>query len=146
MLHWGSVDQPLDFTTKDDVAAYVAAVAMDAQTPRVLRIAGDTRSARELAAILTEVTGERYRTLRVGGIGMLSAMIRVCKVVAPGHDVVFPPWQGMQYLRDMFTADARLTPLDNVRYPALRWTSVRALFASRAQESETASTGSRPRG
>ena len=44
---------------------------MDAGTPRVLRIAGDTRSVRELAAILTEVTGEQYRTLRVGGIGLL---------------------------------------------------------------------------
>ena len=25
VLHWGSADQPLDFTTKDDVAAYTAA-------------------------------------------------------------------------------------------------------------------------
>ncbi len=57
VLHWGNVDQPLDFTLKDDVADYVASVAMDGTTPRVLRIAVDTRSARELAAILTEVTG-----------------------------------------------------------------------------------------
>lgn len=67
--HWGSVDQPLDFTMKDDVAYYVASVDMDTGTPRVLSIASDTRSARELAGILTEVTGERYRTLPVGGSG-----------------------------------------------------------------------------
>ena len=45
VLHWGSVDQPLDFTMKDDVASYVAAVAMDGKTPRVLGIAGDTQCA-----------------------------------------------------------------------------------------------------
>ena len=114
---------------KDDVASYVAAVAMDATTPRVLRIAGDTRSAQELAGILAEITGERYRTLRVGGIGFLDTMIHFTKVVAPQPNSVCPPWQGMQYLRDMFTGDARLTPLDNERYPALQWTTVRALFA-----------------
>ena len=54
------------------------------------------RSARELAAILTEVTGERYRTLRVGGIGLLDTMIRLARVVAPQPNSVYPPWQGMQ--------------------------------------------------
>ena len=45
VLYWGSADQPLDFTTKDDVAAYTAAAALDDTTPRILRIAG-TASAR----------------------------------------------------------------------------------------------------
>jgi len=41
VLHWGRADQLLDFTTKDDVAAYTAAAALDATAPRILRIAGD---------------------------------------------------------------------------------------------------------
>jgi hypothetical protein len=74
----------LDFTTKDDVAAYVAAAAMDEATPpRFLRIAGDSVSAGEIAATMTAVTGDQYRTLWVGTIGMLGAMIRIVKIVSP---------------------------------------------------------------
>ena len=96
VLYWDDADQPLDFTTKHDVAAYTAAAARDDSTPRVLRVAGDTVSARELAALMTDVTGARYRTLRVGGLGALGAMIRVAKLVAPQPRAAFPPWQGMQ--------------------------------------------------
>ncbi|CAM3360665.1 hypothetical protein DESA109040_09430 [Deinococcus saxicola] len=55
VLYWHDADQPLDFTTKDDVAAYVAAAALDGTTPRFLKIAGDSLSARALAATMTEV-------------------------------------------------------------------------------------------
>ena len=49
VLYWHDADQPLDFTTKDNTAAYVAAGAMDPTTPRILRIAGDTVTARDNA-------------------------------------------------------------------------------------------------
>ena len=133
VLYWGSADQPLDFTTKDDVAAYTAAAALDDATPRILRIAGDTLSARELAAVLSDVAGERFRTLRAGGLGTLGVMIRVAKLVAPQPGAPFPPWQGMQYLRDMFGGHAKLHPLDTARYPELRWTSVRELLVARRE-------------
>jgi nucleoside-diphosphate-sugar epimerase len=126
VLHWGDANQLLDFTTKDDVAAFVAAAAIDPNTPRILRIAGDTLSARDIAARMTETTGERYRTLRVGGIGSLGVLIGLTKLVAPQPRVAFPPWQGMQYMRDMFSGRGKLNPLDNDRYPALRWTSALA--------------------
>ena len=69
VLFWEDQDQLLDFTTKDDVAAFTAAAALDPTTPRVLRISGDTLSARDLAGTLTRTTGDRYRTLRVGSVG-----------------------------------------------------------------------------
>ena len=133
VLYWHDAHQPLDFTTKDDVAAYAAAAALDATTPRILRIAGDSVSARDLAAVMGEVTSKRFRTLRVGGLGSLGLLIRLAKLVAPQPRAVFPPWQGMQYLRDMFSGRGQLHPLDNGRYPDLRWTSVKARL-----------TGSRP--
>ena len=123
VLQWGDADQLLDFTTKDNVAAYVAAAALDADTPRILRIAGDTLSARDIANRMSEATGERYRTLRVGGIGSLGLLIKLAKLIAPQPGAAFPPWQGMQYMRDMFSGRGKLSPLDNDRYPALRWTS-----------------------
>lgn len=77
VLYWHDADQLLDFTTKDDVAAYVAAVALDDTTPRMLRIAGDQISVRDIAAVMSDVEGRRYRTLWVGSIGLLGAMIRI---------------------------------------------------------------------
>lgn len=125
VLFWGSADQPLDFTTKDDVAAFTARAALDDTTPRVLRVAGDTVSARQIAGLMGEVTGRPWRTLRVGGIGALNLMIRVARRVAPQEREVFPPWQGMQYMRDMFSGAGQLAPLDNDLYPDLRFTSAR---------------------
>ena len=131
VLHWGDADQPLDFTTKDDVAAYVAAVALDIDTPRILRIAGSTLSPRELAATMTDVTKRQFKTLRLGGIGVLDVMVAAAKPFGP-HDAVFPPFQGMQYMRDMMSGRGRLAPLEIDRYPELEWTSVSDLFARRS--------------
>lgn len=34
-------------------------------------------------------------------------------------------WQGMQHMRHMFNGRAKLEPLDNDRYPTIRWTTTR---------------------
>ena len=130
VLYWGSADQPLDFTTKDDVAAYAAAAALDAATPRILRIAGDTVTVRDIARVMGEVTRQRYRPLWAGSLGSLGLLIRLAKLLAPQPGAAFPPWQGMQYMRDMFSGRGKLYPLDNDRYPDLRWTSVRELLTA----------------
>lgn len=131
VLYWHDADQLLDFTTKDDVAAYVAAAAMDETTPRILRIAGDSVSARDIADTMTAAAGKRYRPLWAGSIGMLGVMIRIAKILAPQPGAAFPPWQGMQYMRDQFSGSGKLDPLDNERYPDLTWTSVRKLMTAR---------------
>jgi hypothetical protein len=125
VLFWHDADQPLDFTTKDDVAAYTAMAALDPETPRILRIAGATATAREIASTLTEISNSTYRPLWVGSLGMLGLMIGAAKKFSPGSDDVFPPWQGMQYMRDQFGGNARLMPLDNARYSGLTWTSLK---------------------
>ncbi|MBX9651153.1 MAG: NmrA family NAD(P)-binding protein [Xanthobacteraceae bacterium] len=131
VLYWRSAGQALDFTTKDDTAAYAAAAALDEDAPRILRIAGDTVSVNDIAMIMTEVTGRRYRPLYAGGLGLLGVMIGVAKLVAPGRGTAFPPWQGMQYMRDQFSGEAKLISLDNDRYPHVRWTSVRRTMLAR---------------
>ena len=125
VLYWRDADQELDFTTKDDVASYTAAAAIDETTPRILRIAGDSVSVHDIAAAMSDVTGDRYRPLWAGGLGALGVMIRIARVVAPQPRAVFPPWQGMQYMRDQFSGRAKLASLDNDRYPGLTWTPVR---------------------
>ncbi len=131
VLFWGDPDQPLDFTTKDDTAAYTAAAALDPSTPRILRIAGDTLNARQLAEALSQVTRQRYRILRAGSVGSLGIMITAAQLVAPQRQSVFPAWQGMQYLRDMSSGHAKLQQLDDDRYAGLRWTRVRDQLEAR---------------
>ena len=130
ILYWGDADQALDFTTKDDVADYAADVALDPAAPRFSRIAGDVVSARDLAAIMTRLSGHRYRLFRAGGIGRLSAVIAVARALSPKSDAPFPAWQGMQYMRDMSSGWGKLSPLDNARYGKADWTNAAAVLAA----------------
>jgi nucleoside-diphosphate-sugar epimerase len=139
VLFWGSADHPLDLTSKDDVAAFTAAAALDPSTPRILRIAGDTVSVRDIARMLTDLTGEPYRPLGATGPRLLEVMVRAAKLVAPRGEAVQPPWQGMQYIRDMFGTRNRAASLDNDRYPEIRWTPVRRQLASGSLRTRSAS-------
>jgi uncharacterized protein YbjT (DUF2867 family) len=131
VLYWHDADQKLDFTTKDDTAAFTAAAALDPAAPRILRIAGDSLSAREIAAAMSRLESRVYLPQWVGNIAMLSTMIAVSKRIAPGKREAFPPWQGMQYMRDQFSGDAKLEKLDNGRYPELTWTAFEAMMVAR---------------
>ena len=134
VVYWRDADQPMDFTTIEDTAAFTAAAALDAATPRFLRIAGGVANARELAAIAGEVNGERFRLLRAGELTRLEKIIRFTQRVAPGTDDVYPPWQGMQYMHNMYDGRAKLEPLDNDRYGGLRWTGVREVLRGREEK------------
>jgi nucleoside-diphosphate-sugar epimerase len=129
VLYWGNSDQRMDFTTIDDTATFTASAALDPSAPRILRIAGDQLSARELARVASEVTGKKFRLFRAGGLGMLGALIKVARMVAPAEKEIFPAWQGMQYMRNMFDGRAKLEPLDNDRYPGMRWATTRDVLS-----------------
>ena len=124
VIYWGNADQQLDFTTKGDVATYVAAAALDPDTPRILRIAGDTVTARQIAELMSHIDKKPYRVLRAGSIASMGVLIAIAKVAAPQPGAPFPPWQGMQYMRDMMSGDGKLIHLDTDRYPDLEWTTV----------------------
>ncbi|KAK0284723.1 hypothetical protein LTR35_005637 [Friedmanniomyces endolithicus] len=124
--YFGSADQKLDFTTVPEVAAYTAAVAADPRpTPTILRIAGDSFSATDLAAVATRLRGQRYKTMWIGSLGFLRGLISILKFLIRGvEDKLLPAWQGMQYLENMVSGEGTLDPLDNDRYPDLTWTTV----------------------
>ncbi len=130
VLHWGSADQLMDFTTTEDTAAFTASAALDSDTPRFLRIAGDQISARGMSTVASELTGESFRLLRPGSLGAFNVIIRIMRRLMPAKDELYPPWQGMQYLRDMLSGNAKLQPLDNNRYPQQKWTTVRDVLAA----------------
>ena len=130
VLYYGSADQLLDFTTTANTAEFTAAAALDPTTPRYLRVAGEVATVRGLQAAATAATGQPFKLLRVGPLGILGGLIKVTKALMPTSDDVFPPWQGMQYLHNMFTGLPKLAPLDNARYPDIQWTSVREVLAT----------------
>lgn len=130
VLYWGNANQLMDFTTVGDTAAYTAAAALDQGTPRFLRIAGDQISARGLATVASEITGEQFKLFRPGGLGAFNVIIKVLRTFMPAKDNLYPPWQGMQYLRDMLSGEAKLEPLDNQRYSHIRWTTVKESLAN----------------
>jgi nucleoside-diphosphate-sugar epimerase len=131
VVYWENADQLLDFTTIDDTARFTAAAALDASTPRFLRIAGDQISTRGLAQVAGEVTRTPFKLLRAGGLKRYARLIAFTRAVFPRKDAIYPPWQGMQYLHNMFSGLAKLAPLDNDRYPGMRWTTVRDVLSAR---------------
>ena len=143
VLCWGNADQRMDFTTMEDTAAFTASAALDSSTPRFLRIAGDELSARELAVVASEVTGKKFRLLRPGGLGTLGALIKVARAFASGEKELYPAWQGMQYMRNMFDGRAMLAPLDNDRYPAIHWATARDVLSACSRSGQKAGKRSR---
>ncbi|RDE05826.1 NmrA family NAD(P)-binding protein [Sphingomonas aracearum] len=132
VLYWGSADQPFALTTRDDTAAFTAAAALDEQAPRDLHIAGTEATARSIAALMRELSGRRYRPLRAGSVNGLERLSRLVRRVAPQKQAVFPAWQGMQYMRDMFDGRAPSAPIDNDRYPDMSWTDLREVLRAGA--------------
>jgi nucleoside-diphosphate-sugar epimerase len=129
VIYWGSADQPLDFTTIDNTADFTAAAALDPHTPRFLRIAGEVLTIRGLKDVASKAMAHEFRLLRVGGLRVLAFMINFTRRFFPQKEEVFPAWQGMQYMHNMLSGLPKLEPLDNDRYPDIKWKSVEQVLA-----------------
>jgi nucleoside-diphosphate-sugar epimerase len=134
ILHWGNADYRMDFTTIDDTAEFTANVALDLSTPRFLRIAGDQITARELATTMSDITGNKFRLFRPGGLGLLGIITNIAKTIAPGKKELYPAWQGMQYMRDMLDERGEIDVYDNSRYPNMKWTSVKEMLSKHLEK------------
>jgi nucleoside-diphosphate-sugar epimerase len=129
--HWSTADQPMQFTTMDDTAAFTAAAAMDADAPRSLHVAGDIVTASELAAIGERVTGEPFTTVSLGTVDALKAEIAKRRAADPTPaESPFPVWVQLQYALSMVNGLAVLGPLDNDRYPDVRVTRIADLLST----------------
>ena len=125
ILYWGNKDYKLAFTTMDNTAEFTANVALDSNTPRYLRIAGDLISPREVKVIVSQVTGQKFRLFRPGGKRLLAILIKIARKLAPGEKELYPAWQGMQYMHNMIDERSKIAKLDTNRYPEIQWTTVK---------------------
>jgi nucleoside-diphosphate-sugar epimerase len=130
ILCWGNPDQILEFTTTDNVAEYTAAVAVDENTPRYLRIAGDKLSCNDFVKLLTELTIKKYKIFRPGGINLLNFLIKMTRFFSPSEKELYPAWQGMQYMRDIMEGRIIFQKYDNDRYSYIKWTTVKEFLVN----------------
>lgn len=130
ILYWGNADHPMGFTTVADTAKYTAKAALDPNTPRYLRIAGDQLSPRAMQGLMQEISGQAFSLFRAGGAGLLSTIIKIARVIAPGKTELYPAWQGMQYMRNMIDERSNLEIPDQHRYPDMQWTRVKDLLTA----------------
>jgi nucleoside-diphosphate-sugar epimerase len=129
VTYWDDPDIKLEFTKLDDIAAFTALASLDASTPRTLRIVGERISARELASLAQEISGDRFELINGGTIAELSETISQRQAAAPPEDTqLYPDWQRLMYMRSYFTGSAEVGPLDNQRYPDLHWSTARELL------------------
>ena len=128
-------DWRVDYTTMDDTAAYTAAAALDAATPRYLRIASFQLSPRELAAAAGAAAGAPYELADLGSRAGLAAYNQKERAAHPeGEQEIYPRWQQSQYLHSMFSVQN--TALDNARYPDVQWTSAQEVLSAPANKGE----------
>lgn len=126
----GDPSQKFDFTSLDDTARYTACVAVDDDSPRWLKIAGDQLSPQDLADLMTTLTGKRFRIFRPMSLKNFDRMITLTKLTTPKSNALYPPWQGMQYLRDMASGAVAMTSLDNDRYAPFGFRSAKDLLSA----------------
>jgi uncharacterized protein YbjT (DUF2867 family) len=142
VMYVGNATQPLDFTTMADTAAYTAAVAADPNpAPKFLRIAGEVVSIKDIASAESQVEGVPYRPSWMGSVWFLELMIRILRLFG-GENKLRPAWQDMQYMANMFSGVGKLEPLDNDRYPELKWTKVVDLLREAKEKKASNNTAS----
>ncbi len=129
ILYWDDADQPMDFTTKDNVATYTAKAALDNSAPRFLQIAGDQINARQLTVLMSRLSGQRFRLLKAGSRGLLETLIKIARSCSKPSTDLYPAWQGMQYVHGMFSGLGKLEQIDNDRYAGIQWTSAKDILA-----------------
>ncbi len=128
--YWGEdADYKVDFTTKDDTAAFTAAAAMDNNAPAILRIASFQISPNDLAAMANKIKNTEFTLIPMGSLDKLSAHNKKERAANPqGENELYPAWQGSQYMHSMFTAQN--STLDNNRYPGITWTKAEAVLSA----------------
>ena len=79
-------------------------------------------------AAVTAVTGKQFALLRAG-VWECWPFTKVARTVAPGEKDCTRHGRACN-IRNMFDGRAKLEPLDNDRYPSIRWTTARDVLSA----------------
>ena len=127
VLCWGDPEQLTDWTTIEDTAKFTALAALDTDTPRFLKIAGDQISAKMLVTTMSELSGKKFKLFRPGPLGLFKLIIKLTRRLSKDTRELYPAWQGMQYMHNMYSGIAKFDRVNNDRY-SMSFTNVKQLL------------------
>lgn len=111
--YWRDGETPLDFTTTDDTAKYVAEAVNDPDLVNTaLEVAGDLLSSKQLLAAYEEATAKKLPENRLGSVADLKAWIEQKKLSANSPVEYIP----QQYEYTMVSGKGKLDNIQNSRY------------------------------
>ncbi|MEH2205296.1 MAG: aromatic alcohol reductase [Nostoc sp.] len=124
--YWGDGETPLDLTTTDDTAKYVAEAVSDPSLANTaLSVAGDTLTAKQLKATYEEVTGSKLTEKSLGSIAEMKAWIANKKASASSlEEYVYH-----QYMYAMVSGKGKLERIGSDRYPHIKPKTVKQFLS-----------------
>ncbi len=124
--YWGDGETPLDFTTTDDTAKYVAeAVSDPGLANTALEVAGDTLTPKQLKATYEEATGTKLTEKQLGSITEMQAWIANKKASASSlEEYVYH-----QYMYAMVSGKGKLDRIQSDRYPHIKPKTVKQFLS-----------------
>jgi uncharacterized protein YbjT (DUF2867 family) len=124
--YWGDGEMPMNFTTTDDTAKYVAEAALDPDLAnKALEVAGDTLTPKQLKATYEAATGTKLTEQQLGSIPEFKAWIDTKKASAKSlEEYVYH-----QYIYAMVSGKGKLDHIDNDRYPQIQPMTVKQLLS-----------------
>lgn len=126
--YWGDGETPLDFTTTDDTAKYVAEAVSDPDLANTaLQVAGDVLTAKQLKAAYEEATGNSLVEKPLGSVAELQAWIAAKKPLASSPVEYLP----QQYEYTMVSGKGKLEQLQNERYPHIQPKTVKEFISQK---------------
>ncbi|MBA3923101.1 MAG: NmrA family NAD(P)-binding protein [Nostocaceae cyanobacterium] len=124
--YWGDGEMPMNFTTTDDTAKYVAEAVSDSSLVNTaLEVAGDTLTEKQLKAAYEEATGTQLTEKRLGSIAEFQAWIATKKASASSlEEYVYH-----QYIYAMVSGKGKLDHIENDRYPQIKPMTVKQFLS-----------------
>lgn len=124
--YWGDGEMPMNFTTTDDTAKYVAEAVSDSSLVNTaLEVAGDTLTAKQLKAAYEEATGIQLTEKQLGSVPEFKTWITAKKASASSlEEYVYH-----QYIYAMVSGKGKLDHIENDRYPQIKPMTVKQFLS-----------------
>ncbi|MBH8578342.1 aromatic alcohol reductase [Nostocaceae cyanobacterium CENA369] len=124
--YWGDGEMPMDFTTTDDTAKYVAeAVSDPGLANTALEVAGDTLTPKQFKATYEAATGTKLTEKQLGSVADFQAWITAKKASASSlEEYVYH-----QYIYAMVSGKGKLDRIENARYPHIKPMTVKQFLS-----------------
>jgi hypothetical protein len=117
MRYWGDGQTPVDWTTWEDTARYIAAAAVDERpVPREFFVAGDRRSVLQVA---DQWEAHYRRPMTRERLGSLDDLVNETQRRLAAEPTNMYAWLPLMYAQGVFGGQALLGPLVNARYPQI---------------------------